>query len=174
MGPLPVGPLPVGPLPVSFPETHVIRCAFCTDIISHQQYRNTVTSPSQQSLLMVPTLPLAKGLSSVSSALKPSGSLPPRPSPHHRVRTAPIKTIDDSCATEATGQARALRPLEGTEGALHGGSPSLPLEDPSRLQRFKGPLLLLHLGNCPAPFCSLLRPSSCTHSASRLLSVREH
>lgn len=122
---------------------------------------------------MVPTLPLAlwqvpmKGLSSAPSALKPSGSLPPKPSPHHRVRTAPMETINDSCATEAAGQARALRPLEGTAGALSGGSHFLPLEDPSPDFGDSRSPCSSSTGNCPAPFCSLPRPSPYTHSASR-------
>ena len=119
---------------------------------------------------MVPTLPLAlwqvpmKGLSSAPSALKPSGSLPPKPSPHHRVRTAPIETIDDSCATEATGQAGAL---EGTAGARRGDSHSLPLEDPSPDFGDSRPPCSSSTGNCLAHFCSLPRPSPYTHSASR-------
>lgn len=81
--------------------------------------------------------------------------------------TAPVKTIDDSCASEAAGQARAFVPLEGTAGALRGGSHSLPIEDTSPDVKDSRHPLLLHPRNCPAPFSWLPRPSSCTQSASR-------
>lgn len=58
-------------------------------------------------------------------------------------------------------------PLEGTAGALRGGSHSLPIEDTSPDVKDSRPPLLLHPRNCPAPFSWLPRPSSCTQSASR-------
>lgn len=129
----------------------------------------TATSPSQQSPLRVPTLPSAPW--QVSTDSLPLLSSPQEASfpgsPHHRVGTAPVKTTDDSCASEAAGQARAFMPLEGTAGAVLGGSHPLPLEDTSPDVKDSRPPLLLHPRNCPAPFSWLPRPSSCTQSASR-------
>ena len=140
------------------------------------RYHLPPTSPSQQSPLRVPTLPSA--LWRVSTDGSPPLSSPQEASlpgsPHHRVGTAPVKTIDDSCASEAAGQARAFMPLEGTAGALRGGSHSLPLEDTSPDVKDSRPPLLLHPRNCPPPFPGCLGPPPALSQRQGLLGVRGH